>query len=286
MALTKKNPKLVSLDDEEGGISEWYSKNTTLINWVLAIVLIAVIGWRAFDWMRTTRLERANAAYATVQQSFNTALAETDPEKRRQDLAAVAPQAESVVTNHSNQPVSREALLLAGKALYYQAETLTGAEAIEGFKAAQTAYQRYISAAQTDRDRAVGQLALGNSLENLLFLTADQQYGREALNAYEDVQQKVPGTYLDAEAKMANARVLQALEGRQDEAAKLYQTVAADRLRPEVSSLADDTTLTTQQGQQISPEEIAEIRTLRKNSYETLAQQSLERLKGLPTKPQ
>lgn len=287
MALTKKDSRLTSLDDdEEGGLGQWYAEHATAINWILSIVLIAIIGWRVYGWFHQTRLEQANYAYGEVQKAFDTAIQETDPEKRSAALNAVPSKADSVLSQHSGQPVTKEAQLVAANALYYMAESTSGTQAIEGFKKAQAAYQKYLGMAENNRERATGQLALGNTTENLLFLTEEKQYGEEALAAYKEVQQLAADSYLAAEAKMAQARLLQAMQGKQAEARKLFEEVAAARKLPEPSRKSDETTLTTQMGQELSPEEIARIRSFANQSYEHTAKKAIERLQGLPTQPE
>lgn len=283
MALTKKSKRTAHLDDE-GGLGEWYADHATAINWILAVVLVAVVAWRGYDWYRQTQIQSANAAFGTVQQKYQTAMAEGELEKRRAALSEVVPQLETVSRDHAGTPLGDDAQLMIGNALFYLASGKGGQEATEDFKRAQQAYEKYVSTANSSRDRAAGQLALGNTLENLLFLTKDLNYAKEALEAYKQAESLAPETYIAAESRIAQARIHQA-QGRQDEARKLYETVAEERKLPALAA-AEDTTLTTQQGQEISPEEIARLRSFEKNTYENVAKTAAERLRGLPTAPQ
>lgn len=281
--MTKQDIKHEKLSNFGERFADWYQDNEKYITALLVAILLAMAGWKAYQYFHGRTLGRAGVDLSTALQNYSRAMNEPDDAKRQELLATVATEGNGLFDKYPDLYAGRMGLLLAGNAKYYTA-SLTVSEkekSADTFKAAQEAFQKYIQNAKTNEEKAAGQFALGQTLENLLFRTQDPNLRRQAQDAYEQARKLAPGTYLDAEASLAYGRLLQVQPGRQDEARKIFEQVAKDR---KVAPPAHKKESVQSKVDNLTPAQVDDIRTFAKTSYAEEAQKALTALKGVPQK--
>lgn len=269
-------------DDFSERASFWMDKNSKLINGLLIAVVLLVLGWTVYKWFRQGAIEKANQGYGMVLQQFTTAVNEQDETKRRDALNGAITAAESVIRDYPNQQVSRYAQLLLGNAHYKLASMQSGEAGRPAMKNARAAYEKVVNSAKTPLEKAAGHLGLGNVLQDEMFINNDPAMAKQVEDAYKQASDEAKGTYLEAEAKMNLARLY---EGslRNDDARKLYETVAAENQITPSKETADVKAIEVEGGRTLTPEQIMEIQSFSRISYAEAAQSALARLAGATT---
>lgn len=268
--------------------AEWFREHDRLVSAVLAAILIALIAWKGYGKFRDDRLARANVEYSTVVQNYNSALGQTDVKQRKDLLGAVVTEGERFVDRYGKSGVAKSAQMMLGNAHYYMAMASSDDAnvASEERRKAREAFEKYLNMADTAQEKAAGQIALGNLIEYRMFVEKDPKLRRDAIAAYDEAVKLAPGTYLEAEAKLAKGRLLQALTGREDDARQLFEQVANERK----VEAKDETTTPSADRRPSAEERLAEqnaqkLREAMLVSYAEEAEQALQRMKGLPTDP-
>jgi hypothetical protein len=271
--MTKQELKHNEMADVGDRLASFYERHSTAITVALAMLLIAIIAWKGYGKFAANRLERINAEMGNILQNLHAAMAATDEAKRKELFQTTIADAERIARDYPSLPIGREAQLLAGNAQYYFGD----------MKAAQDAYQKYLSMALTPMEKATGQLAMGHTLENLLVRTKNLNLGPQAENAYKEVSRLAPGTYLDAEARFALARYYQNQAGRQNEARRIYESIIADRKLADLKTDPNEKPVKLESGKEMTPEELNRLRGFTQTSYHDLSRQAIEALRALPT---
>jgi hypothetical protein len=185
--------------------------------------------------------------------------------------------------------VGRAAQMALGNAHYYQAAAMAtkSADFEKELKSARDAFEKYITMAQNPLERAAGKLALGNVLENQVLVTKDTaKIGTEARKAYSDAAEAAPGSYIAAEARMANARLAANQAGQQETARRLFEQVASDRRLPEVDPKNQAKGFKDSRGNEVTAEEAERMRRFEDLSIAAEAEKSMRILRSLPGIPQ
>ncbi len=97
----------------------------------------------------------------------------------------------------------------------------------------------------------------------------------------------MPDSYLAAEATLSKARLLEAQQGREADAAKLYQEVMLERkVEPKAAKKAEPGEPPREiPADRLKPEQAAEIQSLQKLSYANVAKEALETLNTRTVSP-
>jgi hypothetical protein len=231
--------------------------------------------------MQQSKIERVSAEFGPMIENVNSAVSETDDAKRRDKLKGATAEADRIAAQYPTMYAGRSAQLAIGNAHYYLAAGLPNPDAATELKTALTAYEKYLSQAVTAEEKAGGQLALGNTYENLWYLDPkDANLGLNATKAYQAVDSLFPGSYLAAEAKLAQARLLEVQEGHQRDALTKYNELMLDR-KVDLGDYAKEKAVKDSKGREITPEEIAKLKSNQPSSYESVAQKSASRLNAL-----
>ena len=301
-----KQDELRNFGDQLG---EWFEKHSNLFTTIIVVVLLCFAGWKGYERYVDSRAVAAGTDLGALLRNYSEGVAATDAAKRKELLATAETDAQRLETGFGSLYTARAGKLLSGNAKYFEAmltDTSAATSATQdelrsarekSLKDARTTYENYSATAKTEEERAIAQLALGQTLENLLFLSENKQSGVEAIEAYKLVDKLAPKTYLAAEAKFGLARLAQAQTGRQQEAAQLYDAVIAERktIDPTLKDTAETTgtkdnkkaeilrPIKDQRGQLITVEQIKEIRSFEHNTYAWQAAEALKALRGLPT---
>jgi tetratricopeptide (TPR) repeat protein len=244
--MSKQELKHDELADFLDQVGLWYHRNAKWIQWVVFAAIIAFIGVRLYDQYAETKAAKATAELGKAQSMLASALVERSDSKRKELFATAISEAERLAREYGNSFHGRQALLLLGNAHYYYSLALANqkSEASEQRKLARQAYEKFIAAAATPEEKATGQLALGNVLENELFASRDMALLKQAADAYNEVIKLVPESYLAAEAKLALARMYQPVPDKRSEAERLLTQVTESRSKlmqsPSSSSKSPD----------------------------------------------
>lgn len=291
--MTKQELKRNEMSDLNERLSEWYEKNENYITILLAVILIGILGYKGYQWMHVRKLGKVGNELGMVTKNYNQAMSETDEAKRKELLATAEKEGEQLSQDYPSYYAGRLGLLLAGNSQYYIATLgiTKQKESEDAFNKAQAHYQKYITDAGNDLERAVGNLALGQVHENLLFTTKNNKERDAATANYEAAQKMGAGTYIEAEAMMALARLLQAQEGKQNDAKALYEKVAEKRPVKVVTSDKDASKTVDVgapargSGKELTEKDLNEIRAFTKISYAEQARKALQALKSAPVAP-
>ena len=147
---------------------------------------------------------------------------------------------QSIIDDSPNSISGRMALYVQGNCLFYKADPLDQEAFMADLEAAKEKYELYIALAKNDEERARGEIALGYTLENQLYLDEDMAKLDQALAHYVRGADKAPeGSYLFYYALLNQARVLE-VRSRDTEAMEIYQRIMADRPSPSASETTDD----------------------------------------------
>lgn len=258
--------------------SLWMDSNAKLVNLLLGVLVILALGWTVYRWVHQGRQASASRAYASVLEQFGAAQNEQDEIKHRDALNAAITAADSVIRDYSKQFVGRQAQLLIGNA-NYELASLPSANGPTALNNARDAYQKYIAICTDPHEKAAGYLALGNVLQDQVFIEKDDKLVPDAENAYKQAMDLGRGSYLEAESKLALANMYTGFENRQGEAEKLYQSVLQDR---KVEPRPEEKAVKTADGEHVlTPEQVGEVKSLVKLSYAERAKRGLDRLPAL-----
>jgi predicted negative regulator of RcsB-dependent stress response len=283
--MTKHDLKHDEMADIGEKLSAWYERNQRMVTTLLAVLLVALVGWKVYDRWHDSRLATANIRYGTILTNYQTAIGQTEEKERKELFNTVLTEAERFIDQYGRLEIAEAVQLIRGNAHYYLAATYANdaTQAKPERQKALEAFQKYLSMADTNQEKAVAQLAIGNVLENQLFTEKNVDLQRDVLTAYDEAIRLGKGTYLESEAKMAKGRLLTALEGRQDDAKRLFAEVADSS----TTSAVVEAQPTPALRRELTPEEkIAEenarkINKLMEVSYASQAEQALKRIDGM-----
>jgi hypothetical protein len=288
--MTRHELKHNEMEDIGEKISAWYDANSKLISALLIIVLAGILGYKGYTIWEYNKTAKASAEIGIALQNYNNAQNQTDAAKRKELLNTAIMDSQRITRDYAGTPAAHTAQMLLGNAYYYLAVANVGNadESNAAMKNARDAFEKFNQMAVTAQEKAVGQLALGQTLENLLFVSKDLNLAKQATDAFDQVVKLVPGSYLAADAQLSKARVLQAESGRQSEAANLYKQISENRKPEPITSEKNDKESKTHEIYQngLTQEDVNEIQNFEKLSYSQLAVEALDELKGLPTEPQ
>lgn len=280
--------------DEMGDLgakaSEWFNRNSNWLSGLVIIVALGFIGYRAYGWYEQKESSKAAADLAEVYTAVGTAMSTPEGDARKEAYDKAVAEATRVASERAKSPVGRTAQLALGNLHYHRAATF-GIESSDEFqkelKSARDAFERYIGMASTPVERATGQLALGNVLENQLLVAKDpKSLAADAEKAYKEAADLAPNSFVATEALLAQARLIANQAGRTEEARKLLENIARERKLPEVKT--DDMPkgpTRTSTGQEVSPEEIVAIRQFAELSAAREAERLGRTLNALPGVP-
>lgn len=278
-----KSAKPLVVEDTFGEkLEHWYEANGKWLNVLLIVILVGIIGYKAYGWMQARNVAKANTAYGLALQRFQMAYQSPDETKKVDELQGAITAAQQVVDDHAGEFVGRQAQLMIGNAQYSISETQSGKD-VAMLEKARESYQKYINMAAGNSEKAAGYIALGNVLENLSFIRSDQKLLQEAADAYAQAMSSGEGTYLGAEAKLALARTKSARnspEARAD-AVKIYEDVSKNRKVQLMSAaeLESIKPMKLESGGTMSKEEIVAIKNMSAWSQQQIAEDALARLK-------
>jgi predicted negative regulator of RcsB-dependent stress response len=264
-------------------LETWYDRNGMWINVVITLALVAVIGYKGYQWVHSRNVAKANAAFATALNHYQAGQQNPDAAKKSDELQGAITAAQQVVSDYSDKFVGRQAQLLIGNAQYAIAVSQSGKEEISHLEKARESYNKYLAMAQTDEERAAGNIAVGNVLENLAFIRSDKKVLQEAVDAYNKAAGLAKGTNLAGEAKLAAALAKSGMNdpAAQADAKKLYAEVAENR---PVQMISDEAAkaikpIKLDSGQTLSAEEVAGLKNLAAWSQQQQAKDALAQLK-------
>lgn len=283
--MTKQELRHDELSDVWERLEHWYEKNSKAITILLVIVLLGILGYKGYQKLHEDKLAQASMELGNVLMNLDQAMREEDEAKRKEQLKGAIDEAKRITRDYSGLPVSRSAQMIVGNAYYYQATTQQ--DAAPSLKEALAAYQRCLEIAQNAEEKAAAQIAIGNTYENMMFVSKQQDMQKDAIGAYDEAMKLAPGTYLEAEAKLAKANMLEGLTGREGEARKLFTQVENERRLPVIAAPAEekDKTSKADKNMSITPEQIQKLRQLSDYSYQKVARDSIEAMDMGDSKP-
>ncbi len=263
-------------------LEHWYENNNKWLNVLLVVLLAGVIGYKAYNWINARGVAKANTAYGLALNRFQMAYQSQDEAKKVDELGGAITAAQQVAEEYGDKFVGRQAQLMIGNAQYSISLSESG-KGIEMLEKARDSYRKYLSMVSTNNEKAAGNIALGNVLENLSFVRSDEKVLQEAADAYKQAMSAGEGTYLGAEAKLALARTQSAISTKeaQENAAKLFEEVAKTRGIQLLSTmkLEDVKPVELESGDTLTPEEIVNLKNMAEWSQHQIADDSLARLK-------
>lgn len=280
-----KQPLDESMLDTSDHMMEWFHRHGTLVSTVVLIAALAFVGWKGYSYMQASKTAEAGRQLSRAQGTYNVAIRTPEKAQRDEMLATAVNDTQRIATEFPGTYAAKQALLIEGNAHYYKGllAEQAGDEAREALRKAREAFEKYVQQSTDPTDKAVGNLALAQTLENLLFSTRDLQLGVEAGETYKEVIKLAPDSYLAGEANLGLARLLQNQKGRQGEAKKHYDDVIASRVPEEVSTATVSQSVLTDAG--ITSEEVAEIRGFSQLTQAARAKEMMSIMRGLPSSP-
>ncbi|MCX7716815.1 MAG: tetratricopeptide repeat protein [Candidatus Sumerlaeaceae bacterium] len=286
--MTRHELKHDEMRDLGEHLLDWIRKHANTLTTVVLIVALGFLGWKLYGKYVESRQAAAGAELGTLLRHYYQGIGAPTKDKRTEMLATTVNDAERIAREHAKTYAGRLALLILGNAKYYEgmfAET-AGEEAVNALREARGAFERFIRVAASPEEKAAGHLALGQTLENLLFITKDLALAVEAQDAYKEVVKLVPNSYLAAEAKLGMARLLQNQQGRQEEARKLYEEIIASRPVPEVKPPEGARPVRMADGRELTVDDLTALRSFSKYSIQEQAKDMLRAMQGLaPAEP-
>jgi tetratricopeptide (TPR) repeat protein len=185
----------------------------------LVVALVVLVGLRIYASRKAAALEESNNFLTNITGVFHMALAESDAKKREEYFKQVLTYCDRLIQGYGGTRAARQASFMKGNVYYF----------LNDFDRAITEFRRYIDSAQTNEDRARGYNALGYAFENKFFYQGtDQTLLQEATKAYDLAAEAGKGTYLEYQALLAKARLLE-LKFKDEEAMAIYEKVMKDR---------------------------------------------------------
>jgi predicted negative regulator of RcsB-dependent stress response len=288
--MTRQELKHDEMEDLGHKMNEWFERNSNWLSILIIVTALGFVGYKGYGWWQQKEHSEAAADLRSVYTNMSGALNAKEEKDRTEAFTKAVSEAERVAATRSSSPVGRAAQLALGN-IHYQRATSFGIASADDFrkelKSAEDAFQRYISMAQTAEEKAVGQLALGNVLENQLLVADDpKSLSSDAEKAYKEAADLSPGTYVGSEAVLARARLIANQAGRTEEARQLLDGIAKARKLPEVKPDDMPRPVKTAQGGEISSEELNNIRTFADFSIAHEAERLSKMLNALPGIPQ
>ncbi len=253
-------------------------ENIRLCLIVLAALVVVYISVKAYNYRQDVVLRKSNQLLTWTINIFENGLMETDQTKRETALNQAISYAEQLVDDFPKSKATRQAQYLQGNAYYF----------MNDFDRAISSFQQYIETAQTNEDRAKGYVALGYSFEDRFFYNEqDQSILRQAEKAYDQAIEFGKGTYIEYQALLCKARLLE-LRYKNAEAMEIYEKIIADREQLELKmaktssvqgSGTDEPTKRPQRSQaEMLSQQIKMLMDL--FSFAKTAELNLDRLKG------
>lgn len=264
-------------------LETWYDRNGLLINGVIIVALVAVIGYKGYQWMHQRGVARANAAFATALNHYQQGLHNPEEAKKQDELNGAVTAAQQVVNEYSDKFVGRQAQLLIGNAQYAIAMSKGGRD-VETLKKALDSFKKYTSLAHDDFERATGHIAEGNVSENLAFVQDDQKVLEEAIASYKKAADLAGDSALGGEARLAAARAQTGIKNdpaATDDARKMLEHVAQNRPVQLVSeeTLKAIKPVEMASGMILASEQVSDIRNMVEWSQQQHAKDALAQLK-------
>lgn len=283
--MTTNKPTNQPLVEETFGekLETWYDRNGTFINVIIIAALVGVIGYKGYGWVQARNVAKANVAFAAAHSHYQQGIYNDDKAKKADQLGGAITAAQQVVNDYSDKFVGRQAQLLIGNAQYTIAMTESGGKDVKQLETALDSYKKYLALAQTDEERATGLIAVGNVTENLAFLRDDEKVLQEAVDSYTKAADAAKGTSLAGEAKLAAATAKSGMRGdaARADAKKLYTEVAENRSVQLISdeAMKDAKPIELERGEDLSVEQVQELKNLAAWSQRDSAKDALARLK-------
>lgn len=234
MATTKRKLTREELERDEVAESiqefkEAFAENRTKIFAVIGVVVLAFVGTFAYlgyrDRIQTETSQKLNAASVL----FAELPGLQDEEERNRRLEATITSMQELIDQYPDSKAAKSALFLKGNCYYY----------MDNLTLAQETFESYLADADTDEDKARGEIALGYTLENQFYFNDTQRNKLdEALAHFELAAQLAPeGSYLYYSALMNKARIL-SLTYKDAEALEIYKKIMEERPAPRTGMLA------------------------------------------------
>jgi tetratricopeptide (TPR) repeat protein len=252
--------------------------NSRLCFIVVIALVIAFISHRVYKDYQARALGRSNEIFTGAMSMFEAGMFETDQTRREAALKQAIIYAEQIIEEFPKSKAARQARYLEGNAYYF----------MNDFDRAISAFQYYINTAKDNQDRAKGFVALGYAFENKFFYNEqDQSILHEAEKAYDQAIDLGKGTYIQYQAMLCKARLLE-LRYKNDEAMEIYKKIIADRkkLEEKIAEASTDqgsqTNRATRRSQKTQAEMLSEQMKMLESlfSFEKTAELNLDRLKG------
>lgn len=194
-------------------------ENSRLCLIILAALVVVFIAREMYKYRQNRVLRESNDLLTWVINTFESGLTQTDQTKREAALKQTISSAEQLLEYYPKSKAARQARYFQGNAYYF----------MDDFDRAISSFQDYIQTAQTDEDRAKGYVALGYTFEDKFFNNEqDQSILLQAEKAYEQAIEFGKGTYIEYQALLCKARLLE-LRYKNEEAMEIYKKIIADR---------------------------------------------------------
>jgi tetratricopeptide (TPR) repeat protein len=262
--ITKKQLKQDEVSTFGTKLYVYVTENWRTVIVVIAATMIVLIAIRIYSNRKIAVLEQSNELLTNVTGIFNAALAEPDAKKQEEYFKQALTWCDRLTQGFAGTDAARQAQYMKGNIYYF----------MNDFDRAITEFRRYSDSAKTDSDRARGYVALGYAFENKFFYQGtDQALLQEASKAYDLAAETGKGTYLEYQALLAKARLLE-LTFKDDEAAAIYEKIIKDRTSEEPAVAAGP----KQDRRDLIYDNIKAAMNL--FTYAKTAELSLERLKG------
>jgi hypothetical protein len=287
MAQPTENRTTALADDDEGifgGASEFFERNSKILNALLTVVLLAAAGFGIYRWQNNGKVAKSSFLYGQLIQNLQKAVPEPDAAKRKDALQAAILSAETLVKEHPGTYVGRQGQLVMGNTYYLLALSQAGGtEAVEFLNKAKAEYEKYIGMAVLPTEKAAGYLALGDILQNQAFINNDKEKQKEILATYEKGLEAAKGTVLEPEIKLSMATFMIGLEGgAMEKRAEDLLTSVKDQNPIDVAAGSKnlDKIMATETDTKATTEQLAEIKALKKVSFSEQADQLLRRTRA------
>jgi len=224
-----------TFEDASLKLVEWTVHHKTTILAVFVALVLCVGGYNVMAVSRANARQERSLEFTSLVKSYDNAFGETDLEKRAKQLQDVRRALDAFVASNPG-PLGDWAAMLVGHTHYHEGVTPAN------FNAAIKAYAAYIDRASSPESRALGYHLKGYAEESLAFLSPElSSSAKDAAASFTEAEKLAPGSWIDYESKLARARLLSAMPGKQVEARKLLETIIEERgeQTPEVQPLRE-----------------------------------------------
>ncbi len=179
--MSKRQVRLNELKNESSGKQDlleiWDLYNTQILIGVVGVILIffaAVFAIKSTRQATENRWQRLGAIYS----NYDQALQSPDEELRTEELEGVLLDCRNLYTDAGNSVPGREALFVQG-----QVQLVMG-----DMDKALASFMQYISLAETNNEKAAGNIAMGIVLADSFFLNGEQFRFTSAKEAFEEAR--------------------------------------------------------------------------------------------------